>query len=252
MESHHFDIRQVPLFRDLNAQEIARIEEIAIHRAFKKKSTIFMEGGEKEAVFFIKDGLVKAYKTDEEGHEQIVSMLQAGDMFPHTGFFNPTPYPATTEALVDTRLLAIPVRAFEQLVMAMPSIAIKVIDVMGAKIRDLQQTLQQVTGHHVNGRILAFLLQLADKHGEAKGSRIHIELPVTNQELASTIGTSRETVNRLLNQLKRSAFSKPIDRKSSSSTWMLCGFGKCFEAQKGRILLPLRIRPFCAILSAFQ
>jgi len=44
---------------------------------------------------------------------------------------------------------------------------------------------------------------LADKHGEVKGSRIHIELPMTNQELANTIGTTRETVNRMLNQLKK-------------------------------------------------
>jgi CRP/FNR family cyclic AMP-dependent transcriptional regulator len=196
-------LQQVPLFRDLNQQEMARVEEIAIHRVFRKKTTIFMEGGEKEAVFFIQDGLVKAYKTDEEGHEQIVSLLQTGDMFPHTGFFNPTPYPATTEALVDTHVLTIPVHAFEQLILAMPSIAIKVIDVMGTKIRELQQKLQQFTGHDVHGRILFFLLQLADKHGEVKGSRVHIELPMTNQELANAIGTSRETVNRLLNQLKK-------------------------------------------------
>lgn len=196
-------LQQVPLFRDLNQQELARVEEIAIYRVFRKKTTIFMEGSEKEAVFFIQDGLVKAYKTDEEGHEQIVSLLQTGDMFPHTGFFNQTPYPATTEALVDTHLLAIPVHAFEQLILAMPSIAIKVIDVMGAKIRELQQKLQQFTGHNANFRILSLLLQLADKHGKEEGSRIHIELPMTNQELANTIGTSRETVNRLLNQLKK-------------------------------------------------
>lgn len=196
-------LQQIPIFRDLNQQELARVEEIAIHRVFRKKTTIFMEGSEKEAVFFIQDGLVKAYKTDEEGHEQIVSLLQTGDMFPHTGFFNQTPYPATTEALVDTHVLAIPVRAFEQLILAMPSIAIKVIDVMGAKIRELQQKLQQFTGHDVHDRIIFFLLQLADKHGEVKGSRIHIELPMTHQELANTIGTTRETVNRLLNQLKK-------------------------------------------------
>jgi CRP/FNR family cyclic AMP-dependent transcriptional regulator len=196
-------LRQVPLFRDLNQQELARVEEIAIDRVFRKKTTIFMEGCEKEAVFFIQDGLVKAYKTDEEGHEQIVSLLQTGDMFPHTGFFNQTPYPATTEALVDTHVLAIPVHAFEKLILAMPSIAIKVIDVMGAKILELQQKLQQFSGHDVHGRILSFLLQLADKHGEVKGSCVHIELPVTHQELANAIGTSRETVNRLLNQLKK-------------------------------------------------
>jgi len=196
-------LRQVPLFRDLNLRELAHVHEISVDRVFRKKSIIFTEGSEKEAVFFIQDGLVKAYKTDKEGHEQIVSLLQTGDMFPHTGFFDQTPYPATAETIVDTHVLAIPVRAFEQLILSVPSIAVKLIDVMGAKIRELQLKLQQLTVHDVNRRILSLLLQLAEKLGEAKGSRIHIELPVTNQELANLIGTSRETVNRLLNQLKK-------------------------------------------------
>ncbi|MBA4493510.1 Crp/Fnr family transcriptional regulator [Paenactinomyces guangxiensis] len=196
-------LQQIPLFRDLNSQELTRVQKITIYRFFRKKTTIFTEGSEKEAIFFIQNGLVKAYKTDKAGHEQIVSLLQTGDMFPHTGFFNQTPYPATTEALVDTHLLAIPVPAFEQLILAMPSLAIKVIDGMGAKIRELQQKLQQFTGYDANSRILSFLLYLADKHGKVKGPRIHIELPMTNQELANTVGTSRETVNRLLNQLKK-------------------------------------------------
>lgn len=196
-------LQQFPIFKDLNQQELARVAEIAIPRVFRKKMTIFMEGSEKEAVFFIQDGLVKAYKTDEEGHEQIVSLLQTGDMFPHTGFFNQTPYPATTETLVDTHVLAIPVHAFEQLILEMPSIAIKVIDVLGAKIRELQQKLQQYSGQNVHGRILFLLLQLAEKHGERKDASVRIELPMTNQDLANAIGTSRETVNRLLNQLKK-------------------------------------------------
>ena len=196
-------LRQFPLFGDLNDHELARVNEIAIHRQFRKKTIIFTEGSEKEAVFFIQDGLVKAFKTDEEGHEQIVSLLQTGDMFPHTGFFDQTPYPATTEAIVDTHVVAVPVLAFEQLIMAMPSIAIKLINVMGAKIRELQQKLQQLTAHDANDRFFTLLMQLAEKHGETRGSRIYIELPVTHQELANLIGTSRETVNRLLNLLKK-------------------------------------------------
>lgn len=196
-------LQQVPLFRDLNSQELDHVEKIIIQRVFPKKSTIFTEGSEKEAVFFIQSGLVKAFKTDESGHEQIVSLLQTGDMFPHTGFFNNAPYPATTKALVDTHLLAIPVHAFEQLILAMPSIAIKVIDVMGAKIRELQQNLQAITGYDMNGRIISFIVHLAEKHGKVMNSHVHIELPMTNQELADTVGTTRETVNRLLNQLKK-------------------------------------------------
>lgn len=196
-------LRQVPLFHDLHPQELERVEEITISRCIARKSTIFTEGSEKEAVYFIKDGLVKTYKTDENGHEQIVSFLKTGDMFPHTGFFNHNPYPATAEAIIDTKLLAIPVRLFESLMMSTPSIAIKMMRVMGDKIRELQEKLQVLSGQDVKHRVLSFILQLADQLGEWNGNKITINLPMTHQEFANSIGTTRETINRLLNQFSK-------------------------------------------------
>ena len=124
-------------------------------------------------------------------------------MFPHTGFFNPNPYPATAEAIVDTKLLAIPVRLFESLLLGNPSIAIKLMRVMGDKIRELQEKLQVLTGQDVKHRVLTFLLQLAEQLGEWNGSKVTINLPMTHQEFANSIGTTRETINRLLNQFSK-------------------------------------------------
>lgn len=196
-------LRLVPLFRDLTPEELDRIWGIAIQRSYRKKEVIFTEGNDKEAVFFIQDGLVKAFKTDEKGHEHIVSFLKRGDMFPHTGFFNKTPYPATAEVIVDTQLLAIPVRSFEQLMMDKPAIAIKVMRVMGEKIKELQEKLQEITGHDVQDRGLLFLLKLAENNGTVKNGAIYINVPLTHQEFANAIGTTRETVNRLINQLRK-------------------------------------------------
>lgn len=193
----------VPIFTGLNEQELDHVADIAIPRAVSKKSVIFAEGSEKEAVFFIREGLVKTFKTDENGNEQIVSFLKSGDMFPHAGFFDPLPYPATAEAITDARLLAIPVRLFEVLMMHTPSIAVKMMRVMGQKILELQERLQEVTGQDVRRRVCSFLLKLAEQHGEAQHGRIVIPLPITHQEFANAVGTTRESINRLLNGLAR-------------------------------------------------
>jgi CRP/FNR family cyclic AMP-dependent transcriptional regulator len=197
------NLKRVPLFHDLNVQELARVTEITIPRFFNKKSVIFTEGSDKEAVFFITGGLVKVFKTDENGHEQIVSFLKTGDMFPHIGFFSKDPYPATAEAIVDTYLLAIPECLFEHLLLDTPTIAIKVLRVMGARIKDLLEKLQEFTGQGVNHRALSFLLKLAEHHGDKKGNAVFIDLPMTHQEFANAVGTTRETINRLLNQLRK-------------------------------------------------
>lgn len=201
MEQHIDMLRLVPLFRDLTQEELERIWSIAIQRSYNKRSVIFMEGSDKEAVFFIRDGLVKTYKTDENGHQHIISFLKTGDMFPHTGFFNQHPYPATAETIVDTQLLAIPVHSFEHLMMATPMMAIKVMRVMSEKIRELQEKLQGLTGQDVQDRGLSFLLKLAENYGTLKNGAVYINVPMTHQEFASVIGTTRETVNRLINQL---------------------------------------------------
>lgn len=200
----------VTLFRDLTHEELERVIGIAIQRTYRKKTVVFTEGSDKEAVFFIQEGLVKAFKTDENGHEHIVSFLKSGDMFPHTGFFNQNPYPATTETVVNTQLLAIPVRSFEQLMMDTPAIAIKVMRVMSEKIKELQEKLQELTGHDVQDRGLSFLLKLAENHGtENKDGTLRINIPMTHQEFANAIGTTRETVNRFMNQLRKEGIIDP-------------------------------------------
>ncbi|MCK6076478.1 Crp/Fnr family transcriptional regulator [Paenibacillus silvae] len=196
-------LQQFPIFQDLSPEELKQVEEIAISRNMNRKTVIFSEGSEKEAVFFIRTGIVKAYKTDENGHEQIVSFLKTGDMFPHTGFFNAHPYPATAVAITATSLLAIPVRHFERLMLSTPSIAIKIMRVLGDKIRELQDKLQVLSGQDVRNRVLSFLLMLAEQHGQQQKDKVIINLPMTHQEFANSIGTTRETANRLLNQLAK-------------------------------------------------
>ncbi|WP_427051897.1 Crp/Fnr family transcriptional regulator [Paenibacillus sp. TC-CSREp1] len=196
-------LQQFPIFQDLSLEELKQVEEIAISRNMNRKTVIFSEGSEKEAVFFIRTGIVKAYKTDENGHEQIVSFLKTGDMFPHTGFFNAHPYPATAVAITATSLLAIPVRHFERLMLSTPSIAIKIMRVLGDKIRELQDKLQVLSGQDVRNRVLSFLLMLAEQHGQQQKDKVIINLPMTHQEFANSIGTTRETANRLLNQLAK-------------------------------------------------
>lgn len=196
-------LRRVPLFRDLSQEEMDKVSWFAIPRSFRKRAIVFSEGSDKEAVYFIQEGLVKTYKTDENGHEQIVSFLKAGDMFPHTGLFNTNPYPATAETIVPTELIALPIKPFETFLLDAPGVAIKIMRVMSEKLSELQNKLQELTGQDVQNRGQLFLIKLAENYGKSVDNEMRIELPMTHQDIANTIGTTRETVNRLLTQLKK-------------------------------------------------
>lgn len=203
---------RVPFFRELDEQEWNKIHDIAFRKSFACRTLIFRQGEPREAVYFICKGTVKIYKLDRDGNEQIINLLTAGDMFPHVGFFDGAPYPATAEVLEPAELLVIPIKAFEQALLETPTIAIKVMRVMGQKLLDLQAKLLELTMHDVHQRLISILLRLTAKHGKQEGGTIELTLPLTHQELANMAGTTRETVNRLLNQLKKEGILQ-IDRK---------------------------------------
>ena len=196
-------LRQIALFKDLTEDEMNRLASIAVRRSFGKKEIIFTEGTEVEAIYFVSSGLIKTFKTDESGRERIVSILREGEMFPHTVLFSGQPYPASAETIVPSVLLALPSRPFEFFLEQHSAPTIRIIRDMSDKIVELQRRLQEAGAFDAHDRGLRFLADLADHCGERRGGAIYIRLPLTHQDIASAIGTSRETVSRLLNRLKR-------------------------------------------------
>src|SRR5690625_5948933 len=87
-----------PLFKNLSDFEIEPIIDIAMRKVYQDGTHIFLQGEELTNVYFIQEGLVKIYKTDINGKEQIVNVLQSGDMFPHQGFFCQDNYIAHADA----------------------------------------------------------------------------------------------------------------------------------------------------------
>lgn len=206
----HTSIKQllhnVPIFRELTDEELQPIIDISQTRVYEPKIHVFMQGDKQDRVFFIHQGKVKIYKTDFNGREQIVSILKDGDMFPHVGFFRKGEFPAHAEVIEPTTLIIIPISNFEEILIKYPEVSIKVFRVLGEKIIDLQNRLEEQILSNTYEQILKLLLRLSKSHGqklEDGKSKFLITTHFTNRELANMIGSSRETVSRTLNQLKK-------------------------------------------------
>ncbi len=201
-------LKRTSIFLGLDDEEIEEIEKITRRKHFSNRSFVFMEGDEREAVFFIESGVVKTHKIDEDGNEQVFSLLQSGDMFPHVGFFDQSPYPANAMVLQGAVLLMIRIEDFNQLMMVKPHLAIKVMEMMGKKILELQERVQSLISQDVQHRFVQTMIRLAYENGNQRDGGIAIDFPITNQDLANIVGTSRESINRLLNQLKKDQILK--------------------------------------------
>lgn len=196
--------RQFPIFTELTEVELNRLRQISVERELTKGDYIFRQNEKRHSVYFIRSGLVKVFKVNQEGNEQIVNVLHSDEMFPHVGFFDETPYPATAITLTDTKIVSIPIQDFELLLLENPGVAIKVLKVVGKKLLDLQEQLQTIQSQDVFHRIVMMLIRFTNELGVKKSTgEIYLQLPITNSELASMIGVSREAVNRAFNRLKK-------------------------------------------------
>jgi CRP/FNR family cyclic AMP-dependent transcriptional regulator len=198
-------LRNIALFRELDDADIQKIGGLLIRREVEEKTHIFYQGEPLDIVYFIAKGQVKIYRNDEQGREQVVNILQTGDLFPHVGFFQPSAvYPAHSVMLESGVLLALSTSRFRALIESNPALCLKLMSVMEAQYIEQQGRLAEMVMHNTFGRLVLLLLRLSRQHGvpQQDGS-IRIGVPLTHQDFANMIGTSRETVNRTLSQLKK-------------------------------------------------
>lgn len=197
-------LKQFTIFNTLDDHEMEPIIDIANSKKYRVGNIVFMQHEPITDVHFIQEGKIKIYKTDYEGKEQIVNILQKDDMFPHQGFFRKGNYPAHAEVLEATNLVNIPILSFENFLLTHPEICIKMFKVLGGIIIDLQERLEEKILYNVYEQIVLLLMRLARKNGKQIEQDVHqLNLPFTNSELANMIGSSRETVSRTLSKLKK-------------------------------------------------
>ena len=204
-------LSNVPLFKELTPKELEPIVQIAQTRFYKNKMYVFMQEDPLDQVFFIHSGKVKIYKTDFSGKEQIISVLEAGEMFPHAGFFRQGKFPANAEITEDALLIVVPINKFEEILITYPELCIKLFKVLGEKIVDLQGRLEAQVLHNTYEQIILLLLRLCKSNGEKLADKYQLTTQFTNRELANMIGSSRETVSRTINQLKKKDFIELVE-----------------------------------------
>lgn len=212
MESSKSLAKKVSLFKDLSDEELALFLNIMHKKTFNNKELIFMHDTPITSVYIVSQGKVKVFRNDLSGKEQIICVKQSGDLFPNVGFFRKENYPAYAQAIENTTLYTISIKKFENILINNPSISIKLFRLLGDLIVDSQQRLEEMTLRNANERILLLLLRLSESHGTKESPGwLKLNTRFTNTDLANMIGTSRESVNRMISQLRKDGKIKLVE-----------------------------------------
>ncbi len=197
-------LKNCSLFADLDEKYLTEIAGLVRDRHYAKGHLVFIEGDTGEAIFILKKGLVKLAKRTEDGREHILQFIHPGEVFAEVVLFDNGEYPVTAEVQKDSLIGVIRNKDMEQLIGSHPDIAIAILRIMGKRLRIAQERAVSLALNDVRRRLIFILLEMAAEYGKKMEEGIVIDFALTNQELASMIGTSRESANRIISDLKKS------------------------------------------------
>lgn len=195
-------LAKAPLFSGLSEAEMAFIASRVVPRKFVPGEIVFNEGDACSGLFVVASGHIRIYKTSASGREQVLSIDGPGSSVAELPVFDGGNYPASVASVDDSTLLFVSKQDFRELCLTHPQVALKVLRVVGARLRRLVGIIEELSFTTVRHRLAAVLLRLAHKEGERTENGIAITIPDNNQELASQIGTVRELVSRNLSRMQ--------------------------------------------------
>jgi CRP/FNR family transcriptional regulator len=200
--NHARMLAKVSIFAGLAENELAFLMQRAVPRRYAAGEIVFGEGEPCLGLYIVESGHVRIFKSSSGGREHVLSIDGPGGSVAELPVFDGGNYPASVAAIDDATLLFISKQDFQALCLAHPQVALKVLRVVGARLRRLVGIIEELSFTTVRHRLASFLLRLAHKEGERKSDGIEILLPASNQEFAAQIGTVRELVSRNLSRLQ--------------------------------------------------
>ncbi len=190
--------KQVSIFADLAEEEIQALSSVTKRRTFRAGEVIFHRDDPGQVLYMIKDGKVKICIISPDGQEVSLAVLGKGEYFGEFALLDGLPRSTDAVALEKVECYTLQRGDFHNAILKNPKIAILVLEALTKRIRNTDQMVEDLIFLDVYGRVAKKLLELADAHGVKVDDGVRIDVRLTQQELASMVGASRESVNKVL------------------------------------------------------
>lgn len=202
------DLRDIPPFRGLPEDKLRALAEKAVTKSVSKNVIVITEGEFTRSLYVILSGRVKVYLDDENGKELVLDVKGPGEYFGEMAL-DDGPRSASVATLEPCQFAVISAADFKAVLTEQPEIALQVITNLIRMTRGLNENVRSLALLDVYGRVARMLLELAVEQG---GNQVLPE-KLTQQEMASKVGTSREVINRILRDLITGGYIKIEEKR---------------------------------------
>ena len=190
--------KKMSIFGILNIEQQQLINEIIIHRDYKKGEIIFHEGDICDQFYLITKGKIKMSRYTKDGYEQLLYVVSEGDYLGDLSLLKKGICTNNAETLEETTLCILRKEDLDILLRKSPELALKIMEVFHDRIVTLESLLLTLGIKEVESRLAGLLVSFIKNFGTPSDRGILLDIPLSREDIANHIGTSRETVSRKL------------------------------------------------------
>lgn len=198
-------LSQFPLFESLNHGELEQLAAMLEVKKKAKYSYIYLPDEPSNTIYFLMKGTIKIGTHSSDGREVIKSILHPTAMFGELGLVGEQHRQDFARAMnEEVKLCALKVQDFHRLMQTNHLLCMKVITLLGNRLRRAENRLEALIFKDARTRIIDFLKESVEKRGRRIGYEMLLKHSLTQQDIANLTGTSRQTVTSVLNDLRKS------------------------------------------------
>jgi CRP/FNR family transcriptional regulator len=194
----------IPLLNILSGPDRQRILKELTESRYGKGEFIFREGDPTEYFHIVKEGTVKCVKSSPDGKECTLKVLMPGDLFCcDAAAFDGTAHPGTAQPMGEVSILRMRKKTYFDMLRRSPDAALEVIKYLGNRLHEAQEKAKVLALDRTDQRLAALLVDLAARNGHIDPHGIRLGIRLTRQDMAHMVGTTTETVIRIMGRFKR-------------------------------------------------
>lgn len=195
-------IRNYDLWSHLSDEEYEALNLVHNFIEAKKGDYIYFEAFSHNKLYFLKEGYIRIGYIDEEGNEVVKEIIQKGEIFGQVSLDRQNLNGEFARAYKsNVSICAFTIEDFQQLLQARPELALKYNKLVGAKLRFIENRLLNLLNKDVKTRLINFLQQMVRSHSTEHNKSLSIPNYLTHEDIAHLIGSSRQTVTTMINEL---------------------------------------------------
>jgi CRP/FNR family cyclic AMP-dependent transcriptional regulator len=194
---------RVPVFSTLEHEDLERIAQLAVPRAFEPGQIVFREGDSSDTCYIVRSGRARAVREHIDGRTITLATFGPGDIFGELAMFEDELRSATVEAVQRTTVVAVLGPDMRRLMVEHPQISARLVIALGRRLRETNERLAKQSFQTVQSRVAVVLGELVAQAVESGGSSKEVLVTATQADLAKLAGSSRESASRFLAVLER-------------------------------------------------